>query len=193
MLFVFYKTWSHDFVKIAVKHWSALWKHRNITYLIEFTKYTSHKILNERVFIIMECQYAPYIVPARCYRNYFYVWCLIQFLCLVETVFFFLHPAQQLCEQCINIATLQEQSIMYKGYLHIKAERSRLQIGLSSTTMLSTSWWRHDSIVQCTWRLSICTIGIPNGNSTRHCFRIPRQTLSIIITFYDWVFLGIPT
>ena len=146
MLFVFYKLWSHDFVKIAVKHWSALWKHRNITYLIEFTKYTSHKKVNIRVFIITECQYAPYIVPARCYRNYFYVWCLIQFVSLVERVpdsvlvIFFLHPAQLLCEQRINIATLQEQRIVYKAYIHIKSEHSRLQIGLSSGTMLSTSW-----------------------------------------------------
>ena len=55
-------------------------------------------------------------------------------------VFFLLHPAAQLlCEQRINIATLQEQRIVYKVYIYIKPEHSRLQIWLSSDTTLSTS------------------------------------------------------
>ena len=118
----------------------------HISNLIEFIKFSSHIIPNERVSIITECQRAPYIVLARCYRNYFYIWCLIQFMSLVERVpdsvlvIFFLHSAQLLCEQHIDIATLQEQRIVYKAYIHIKSEHSRLQIGLSSGTMLSTSW-----------------------------------------------------
>ena len=108
--------------------------------MIEFAQFTLHTILNQRVFIIKECQLAPYMRHNYFLRLMFYtIPSLVERVPDTVLVFFLFHSVQLLCEQRINIATLQEQRIVYKAYIHIKPEHSRLQIGLSSSTMVSTS------------------------------------------------------